>query len=203
MGRSNKDTVALSKRALGIKKEAIKKAGKNRPTKEILGSDLSDFDSDDDTVTKEKPKAEEDPAEETHKRKRRYRPGTVALRDIKKAQKSCELSFKKTPWRRLVKEIIQDLENDPSSSFSGGYRVTENAYDALQEYSEAWLTSIFRESNRSARNAHRVKITPGDFRLVHDLAEHGLEELMFEQYRFNFDGATVAGEKEPRPSRSE
>ncbi len=199
MGRSNKDTEAISKRALGIKKDPTKMAGKNRVKQETSG--LSDFDSDEEISKKP---AKETTEEEPRKRKaRRYRPGTVALRDIKAAQKDHTLSFKETPWRRLVKEIIHDLENDPSLPFEGGYRVTENAYRALQEYSEAWLTGLFREANRSARNARRIKITAGDFRLVHDLVEHGLDELMDEGTRYNFNGTTLARKKESRAPRTE
>jgi len=37
-----------------------------------------------------------------------YRPGTVALREIRKYQKSCDLLVQKEPFRRLVRAIAQD-----------------------------------------------------------------------------------------------
>lgn len=40
----------------------------------------------------------------------RYRPGAVALRDVKKYQKSAELVIKKVPFRRLVDEISQTIK---------------------------------------------------------------------------------------------
>ena len=53
----------------------------------------------------------------------------------------------------------------------------------------SFLTGLFRESNRSARNAKRIKITAGDFRLVHDLIScKGLDQLMNEKLRYNFGG---------------
>lgn len=39
------------------------------------------------------------------KRPRRYRPGTVALREIRRYQKTTELLIRKLPFQRLVREI--------------------------------------------------------------------------------------------------
>lgn len=41
------------------------------------------------------------------KKKRRFRPGTRALIDIRKYQKSTELLLRKLPFIRLVKEVAQ------------------------------------------------------------------------------------------------
>ena len=41
------------------------------------------------------------------KKPHRYRPGTVALREIRKYQKSTELLIRKLPFQRLVREIAQ------------------------------------------------------------------------------------------------
>ena len=123
----------------------------------------------------------------------RFHPGTVALRDIRKAQKSTSKSFRKASFRRLTRGILHTLNDGEFSDF----RITANAYRALQETAESWLTGLFREANRSARNAKRVKITAGDFRLVHDLVTcNGLDELMNEKLRYNFNGNTVVYNKE-------
>jgi histone H3 len=45
-------------------------------------------------------------------RKHRYRPGTVALREIRKYQKSVNLLIRKAPFARLVREIAQDFKTD-------------------------------------------------------------------------------------------
>ena len=42
----------------------------------------------------------------------RYRPGTVALREIRRYQKSTDLLIKKLPFQRLVRELAQDLTTD-------------------------------------------------------------------------------------------
>lgn len=45
-----------------------------------------------------------------------YRPGTVALREIRRYQKSTELLIRKLPFQRLVREIAQDFKSDMRSS---------------------------------------------------------------------------------------
>jgi hypothetical protein len=45
------------------------------------------------------------PAPQTARPRRRFRPGTVALREIRKYQKSTELLIRKLPFQRLVREI--------------------------------------------------------------------------------------------------
>ena len=46
------------------------------------------------------------------KKPHRYRPGTVALREIRRYQKSTELLIRKLPFQRLVREIAQDFNTD-------------------------------------------------------------------------------------------
>ena len=46
------------------------------------------------------------------KKPHRYRPGTVALREIRRYQKSVELLIRKLPFQRLVREIAQDFKTD-------------------------------------------------------------------------------------------
>jgi len=59
------------------------------------------------------------------KKPHRYRPGTVALREIRKYQKSTELLIRKLPFQRLVREIAQDFKTD--------LRFQSTAIMALQE----------------------------------------------------------------------
>merc|ERR1712190_717152 len=65
------------------------------------------------------------------KKPHRYRPGTVALREIRRYQKSTELLIRKLPFQRLVREIAQDFKTD--------LRFQSAAIGALQEASEAYL----------------------------------------------------------------
>ena len=88
----------------------------------------------------------------------RYRPGTVALREIRKYQKSTELLIRKLPFQRLVREIAQDLFPD--------VRFQSSAILALQEASEAYLVGLFEDTNLCALHAKRVTIQPKDIQLA-------------------------------------
>lgn len=92
------------------------------------------------------------------KRPRRYRPGTVALREIRHYQKSSELLIRKLPFQRLVREITQ--------SFKHELYWQSTAILALQEASEAFLVGLFEQSNLCAIHAKRVTIMPKDMALV-------------------------------------
>ena len=114
----------------------------------------------------------------------RYRPGTVALREIRKYQKSTELLIRKLPFQartsrpnhpngrlrhdaqahspplpqRLVREIAQDFKTD--------LRFQSSAILALQEASEAYLVGLFEDTNLCAIHAKRVTIMPKDIQLA-------------------------------------
>jgi histone H3 len=88
----------------------------------------------------------------------RYRPGTVALRDIRRYQKSTELLIRKLPFQRLVREIAQDFKSD--------LRFQSSAVLALQEAAEAYLVGLFEDTNLCAIHAKRVTIFPKDIRLA-------------------------------------
>ena len=93
------------------------------------------------------------------KKLRRYRPGTVALREIWCYQKSTELLIRKLLFQRLVREIAQDLSK-MSIRFQSG------AIIALQEASEAYLVGLLEDSNLCAIHAKRVTIMPKDIQLA-------------------------------------
>lgn len=76
------------------------------------------------------------------KKPHRYRPGTVALREIRRYQKSTDLLIRKLPFQRLVREIAQDFKSD--------LRFQGSAVLALQEAAEAYLVRfwlLWSESN--------------------------------------------------------
>uniref|UniRef100_A0A8B9SW42 Histone H3.3 n=1 Tax=Anas platyrhynchos TaxID=8839 RepID=A0A8B9SW42_ANAPL len=87
-----------------------------------------------------------------------YRPGTVALREIRRYQKSTELLIRKLPFQRLVREIAQDFKTD--------LRFQSAAIGALQEASEAYLVGLFEDTNLCAIHAKRVTIMPKDIQLA-------------------------------------
>jgi histone H3 len=88
----------------------------------------------------------------------RFRPGTVALREIRKFQKSTELLIRRLPFQRLVREIAQEFKND--------LRFQSSAIIALQEATEAYLVSLFEDTNLICIHAKRVTIMPKDLQLA-------------------------------------
>ena len=94
----------------------------------------------------------------------RWRPGTVALREIKKYQKSTELLIRKLPFQRFVREIANDEVS--MSKHPNGMRWQSMAVIALQEAAEAYLVGLFEDSNLNAIHAKRVTIMPKDIQLA-------------------------------------
>ena len=87
----------------------------------------------------------------------RWRPGTVALREIRKYQKSTELLIKKLPFLRLLREIAQNYKSD--------LRFQSTAVLALQEAAEAHLVKMFEQVNVCAIHGGRVTIKTKDITL--------------------------------------
>ena len=99
------------------------------------------------------------------KKRYRYRPGTVALKQIRQYQKSTELLIRKLPFQRLVREIASDDEVI-KSPLCGKVRFQSAAIMALQEATEAYLVGLFEDSNLCAIHARRVTIMPKDIQLA-------------------------------------
>ena len=115
-----------------------------------------------------------------------FRPGTVALREIRRYQKSTELLIRKLPFQRLVREIAQDFKTDLrfQSAAIGALQVrildqvgvNELGVDVsistrafpllLQEASEAYLVGLFEDTNLCVIHAKRVTIMPKDIQLA-------------------------------------
>ena len=92
------------------------------------------------------------------KKPHRYRPGTVALREIHQFQKSTELLIRRLPFQRLMWEIAQD--------FKGRLNFASGAILALQEAVEAYLIGLFEDTNLCAIHAKRITIMPKDIQLA-------------------------------------
>ena len=88
----------------------------------------------------------------------RYRPGTVALREIRAYQKSTELLIRKLPFQRLIREIVQQKHGSL-------FRFQSTALLALQEASEDFLVHMFSQVNDIAIHGKRVTIKPKDVQL--------------------------------------
>jgi histone H3 len=94
-------------------------------------------------------------------RKRRVRPGTVALREIRKYQKTTGLLIQRAPFQRLVREIATNLKPD--------CRFQTTALLALQEASEAYIVSLFEDTTRCCLHRGSVTINRKDMLLARRL----------------------------------
>ena len=92
------------------------------------------------------------------KKPHRFRPGTVALREIRRYQKTTGIIINKLPFQRLVREVAQDFRTD--------LRFESHALMALQEASEAYLVGLFQDVNLCAIHAKRVTIMVKDMQLA-------------------------------------
>ena len=92
------------------------------------------------------------------KKPHRYRPGTVALREIHRYQKSTELLIRRLPFQRLVREIAKD--------FKGRLNFASGAILTLQEAAEAYLIGLFEDTNLCAIHAKCITIMPKDIQLA-------------------------------------
>ena len=99
------------------------------------------------------------------KKRYRYRPGTVALKQIRQYQKSTELLIRKLPFQRLVREIAGDTDVI-RSPLCGKVRFQSAAIMALQEASETYLVGLFEDSNLCAIHAKWVTIMPKNIQLA-------------------------------------
>ncbi|KAJ3219295.1 centromeric DNA-binding histone H3-like protein cse4 [Dinochytrium kinnereticum] len=102
----------------------------------------------------------------TPTKSRRYRPGTVALREIRRYQKSTDLLLRKLPFSRLVREVTQEIAGVERYSSSTSLRWQGHALLALQEAAESFLVHLFEDANLCAIHAKRVTIMQKDIQLA-------------------------------------
>ena len=93
----------------------------------------------------------------------RYRPGTVALREIRRYQKSTDLLIRRLPFQRLVREICRDLFQ---KKLGMDFRWQGTAIEALQVASEAYLIELFADAYLCSLHARRVTLFPSDIKLA-------------------------------------
>ncbi|GAA6008513.1 histone H3 family protein [Rhodotorula paludigena] len=105
------------------------------------------------------------PKQPAQRKPHRFRPGTVALREIRHYQKSTDLLLRRLPFARLVREIATEFFEDEDGN-GVGLRWQSSALVALQEATEAYLVHLFEDSNLCALHAKRVTIMQRDMQLV-------------------------------------
>ena len=99
-----------------------------------------------------------------NRKKRRYRPGTVALREIRKYQKGHNLLIHRAPFIRLVRSIAQDVKSD--------VRFTAGSLYTLQDFTEQYITNLFRQSYKITIASKRTTFYPKDLQLAMYIMEN-------------------------------
>eukprot|EP01125_Pyxidicula_operculata_P002877 TRINITY_DN1275_c0_g1_i1.p1 TRINITY_DN1275_c0_g1~~TRINITY_DN1275_c0_g1_i1.p1 ORF type:complete len:134 (-),score=18.25 TRINITY_DN1275_c0_g1_i1:122-523(-) len=116
------------------------------------------------STTKKKPsKPANEPKSPRKITKRKIKPGTRALKEIKKYQKSTDTLIPKLPFSRVVREIGRDKVR---FSDVEEYRWTTQALEAIQVAAEAYLVGLFEDAQLCAIHGKRVTIMPKDIHLA-------------------------------------
>lgn len=98
------------------------------------------------------------------KKPHKYKPGTVALREIRLQQRKTDNLIRKAPFQRMVRKSSE--EQASMSAFPNGVRFQSSAVLALQEASEDYLIHLYEDANLEAIHRHRVTIAPMDIQLA-------------------------------------
>ena len=163
MFRSNDENLRFDNRAFGQQKP-VTKVGQNGPHKSkakrpTVGEKTPRYQPGAGARQKKrKPTPRSQPR--SARKRARARPGTRALKEIRQYQRSTDLLIRKLPFARVVREETQRYTN------SNDFRWQAEALLALQEASEAYLVSIFEDSNLCAIHAKRVTLMVKDIQLA-------------------------------------
>jgi histone H3 len=96
-------------------------------------------------------------------RRHRWRPGTVALRDIRRYQKTTNLLIPKIAISRVIKDITQNVLNKTTTRFQA------SAIEAIHHAAEAYLVALFEDANLCTLHGKRVTVMDRDIRLARRL----------------------------------
>lgn len=101
---------------------------------------------------------------QTVRKAHRFRPGTKALMEIRRYQKSTELCIRKRPFARLVKEYAWNACKDVNTTYvtADTIRMSDSARICLQEATESYLIDILGDANLACIHGRRVTILPRD-----------------------------------------
>ena len=105
------------------------------------------------------------------KKPHRYRPGTVALREIRRYQKSTELLLRKAPFGRLVRELQQEWKSE--------LRHQGTALLAIQEATECHMVGLFEDANSCAIHAKRVTVMSKDIQLTQRIRDERNKDHLY------------------------
>ena len=107
------------------------------------------------------------------RRHHRFRPGTVALRDIRKAQGSTKKMFHRAPFGRLVRCISDQVRC---------VRWKKDALETLQEGTEAYMVRMFQKVMEVTIGRKGVQLLPQDMHVLAAVMED-MDPIMMDAWR--------------------
>ncbi|XP_071721744.1 histone H3.3-like [Rutidosis leptorrhynchoides] len=139
-----------------------------QPAKRSWGKSTKERQSTSTSTRKKSPrKSPASPGNEGTKKPHRFKPGTQALREIRRLQKTTKLVIPAAPFIRAVKEISNYLAPEVT-------RWQAEALQALQEAAEDYLVQLFEDSMLCAIHAKRVTLMKKDWQLARRLGNKGV-----------------------------
>ena len=95
------------------------------------------------------------------KKQMKWRPGTVALRQIRKLQKGTDVLIRKAPFQRMIRAVANGAKS--------GLRWQAAACAAMQEATESYVIGVLSDANLCALHSRRVTLMPRDLFLARRL----------------------------------
>ena len=117
--------------------------------------------------TSEQKSSEQSSDEVRHKKKRRFHPGTVALREIKRMQRSTDTLIPKKSVRRLVREIVANTARTPD------LRISKNAFGVLQEGAEDYVVAYLSRAYNLTLARGSTTLSPRDMKTLAHITRDG------------------------------
>ena len=127
---------------------------------------------------------------EDGKKKHRFRPGTVSLREIRRFQKTSNcLTFAKYPFEKLVRNVVNEQSKE-----AGVMKVSKDVFVILQYFVEQKVVETLKNANFAAVHAGRVKLMPIDIDFVSAVSEGTMNP--YQKTRDISDEPDIVGEEE-------
>lgn len=99
----------------------------------------------------------------------RYRPGTVALREIRRYQKGVNLLTRRLPFQRMVKRLLVKICDDNTDIGIADKRFQANAIELMREASEVHIIRLLERSNLACIHGKRMTVMGKDIDFINHI----------------------------------
>ena len=108
------------------------------------------------------------------RRKMRYHPGTVAVREVRYYQKSTNLLLSKAPLERFIRNKMKEVEHDYFKSYSSveGIMLAGDCMEIIAEAVQSYAIGLMVDASLIAKHANRSTMFGRDVQLAHRIRGH-------------------------------